>query len=42
MDKDKFDAKDRVEELSPKEMQTIDSIMSNPQFFIDTYNTLTW
>ena len=41
MDKDKFDAKDRVEELSPKEMQTIDSIMSDPQLFIDTYNNLT-
>lgn len=41
MDKDKFGAKDRVEELSPKEMQIIDSVMSNPQLFIDAYNTLT-
>lgn len=41
MNKDKFGAKDRVEELGPKEMQTIDSVMSNPQLFIDTYNTLT-
>lgn len=41
MDKDKFGTKDRVEELSPKEIQTIDSVMSNPQLFIDAYNNLT-
>ncbi len=41
MNTDKFNTKDRVEELSPKEMQIIDSVMSNPQSYIDSYNALT-
>ncbi len=40
MDKDKFNAKDRVKELSPKEMQIIDSVMGNPRLYIDAYNGL--
>lgn len=41
MNKDKFSTKDRVEELSSEEIRTIDSVMSDPQLFIDTYNNLT-
>ena len=40
MNKDKFSAEDRVKELSPKEMQIIDSVMSNPQLYIDSYNAI--
>ncbi len=40
MDKDKFSVKDRVGELGPKEMQIIDSVMSNPQSYIDSYNAV--
>lgn len=40
MNKDKFSVKDRIEELGPKEMQTIYSVMSNPQLYIDAYSDL--
>ncbi len=38
MNKDKFpSAEDRVKELSPEEMQIIDSVMSNPQLYTEAY-----